>query len=125
MRGRRVSLLVPLLATVAAAQLPPQLPPNPRLAIAIGTHHVRPGGPTVENEDIALCTLTATGVGTTACTWSMLLDGSAVTLNSSVKALDILPDGSLVMAVGGDGSIADLSAIKAKDLNQSHSHLAR
>jgi hypothetical protein len=116
MRGRRVSLLVPLLATVAAAQLPPPLPPNARLAIALASHKVLPGDVTVENEDIALCTLAATGVGTTACTWSVLLDGSAVTLNSSVKALDILPDGSLVMAVGGDGSIADLSAIKAKDL---------
>jgi cysteine-rich repeat protein len=101
-----------LSAAVAAAQLPP----NPRLAIALGTHKVLPGGVTVENEDIALCALGATGDGTTSCTWSMLLDGTAVTLNSSVKALDILPNGSLVMAVGGDGSIADLSAIKSKDL---------
>jgi hypothetical protein len=77
---------------------------------------VLPGGVTVENEDIALCTLTATGAGTTACTWSAFFDGSTATLDSAVKALDVLPNGSLVMAVGGDGSIADLSAIKAKDL---------
>jgi hypothetical protein len=112
MRTQVIGTLVAVLATVASAQLPP----NPRLAISLASHKVLPGGVTVENEDIALCTLTATGLGTTACTWSMLLDGSAVTLNSSVKALDILPDGSLVMAVGGDGSIADLSAIKAGDL---------
>ncbi len=113
LRGGAVRIgLVVVLANVAAAQLPP----NPRLAISIGSHHVLPGNVTVENEDIALCALTSTGPGTTSCTWSVLFDGSANTLNSSVKALDVLPNGSLVMAVGGDGSIADLSAIKVKDL---------
>ena len=109
-------LLVVTLVTLLAATAPAQLPPNPRLAMALGSHKVLPGGVTVENEDIAVCALTATGLGTTACTWSMLFDGSAATLNSSVKALDILPNGSLVMAVGADGAIADLSAIKSKDL---------
>jgi cysteine-rich repeat protein len=112
MRRLVIGAFLGLSAVAATAQLPP----NPRLAIALGTHKVLPGGVTVENEDIALCALGSTGDGTTSCTWSVLLDGSAVTLNSSVKALDILPNGNLVMAVGGDGSIADLSAIKAKDL---------
>src|SRR5262245_5605222 len=106
------TIALALSASIATAQLPP----NPRLAIAVGSHKVLPGGVTVENEDIALCTLTATGAGTTACTWSMFFDGSVATLNTAVKALDILPNGSLVMAVGADGSIADLSAIKSKDL---------
>jgi cysteine-rich repeat protein len=106
------TIALALSASIATAQLPP----NPRLAIAVGSHKVLPGGVTVENEDIALCALTATGAGTTACTWSAFFDGSTATLNTAVKALDILPNGSLVMAVGGDGSIADLSAIKAKDL---------
>src|SRR5690242_16046823 len=94
-----VAVLAAGLAHVAAAQLPP----NPRLAISVGSHKVLPGGVTVENEDIALCTLTATGAGTTSCTWSLFFDGSAATLNTAVKALDVLPNGSLVMAVGADG----------------------
>jgi hypothetical protein len=106
MRRVVIGAFVGLSVAVATAQLPP----NPRLAIALGSHKVLPGGVTVENEDVALCALSATGAGTTACTWSVLLDGSAVTLDSAVKALDILPNGSLVLAVGGDGSIADLSA---------------
>ena len=112
MRRGLLGVVFGLGATVAAAQLPP----NPRLAIALGSHKVLPGGATVENEDIALCEFTSTGLTTTACTWSVLFDGSAAGLDSSVKALDILPNGSLVMAVGGDGSIPDLSAIKVKDL---------
>jgi cysteine-rich repeat protein len=118
---RRVSLR----ATVAVALVAPlmiyssaraQVPANPKIVVSTGSHAVLPGSVTVENEDLALCQLGSSGFENTSCTWSLFFDGSATGLNSAVKALDILPDGSLVMAVGADGSIPDLSAIKGKDL---------
>src|SRR5262249_38539541 len=92
-----------------------QIPPNPNIVISTGTHAVL-GGVTVENEDLALCQLTSFGFQNTHCTWSLFFDGSAAGLNSSVKALDVLPNGSLVLRVAADHSIPDLSTIWAKDL---------
>ena len=112
----RVALATALLSTI---DVEAQVPPNARIVISTSSHAVltgTPNGVTVENEDLALCELGSSGLDTTSCNWSLFFDGSAAGLNSSVKALDILPDGSLVMAVGGDGSIPDLSAVKTKDL---------
>jgi len=92
-----------------------QIPPNPRILVSTGTNATL-GSVSVANEDLAMCTLTSSGLGTTSCTWSLFFDGSAAGLNSSIKAVDMLPDGSLVMSVGADDSIPDLSAIKRKDL---------
>jgi len=94
--------------TIAAAQLP-------SVAISL-TSTATIGGISVADEDIIVCDPTSFGPGTTACTWRLLFDGSAAGLNSNVRALDVLPNGSLVLRVGSDGSIPDLSAIKTKDL---------
>jgi cysteine-rich repeat protein len=88
---------------------------DPRVVVALGSTAVI-GSVTVENEDLAVCSPSALGAGTTSCTWQLLFDGSAAGLNSSVKAVDLLPNGHLVMTVATDGSIPDLSAIKRKDL---------
>lgn len=75
-----------------------------------------PGCFEVENEDLIVCNPTTLGENTTACDWELFLDGSAAGLESSISAVDVLPNGSLVLRVNADGSIPDLSAIKRKDL---------
>jgi hypothetical protein len=75
-----------------------------------------PGCFAVSNEDLILCHPTSLGENTTGCDWELFLDGSEAGLESSIVALDILPNGSLVLRVNADGSIPDLSAIKRKDL---------
>ncbi len=86
-----------------------------KLVLSTASHAVL-GSVTIENEDLALCDLTSTGFENTHCDWSLFFDGSAAGLNSSVRALDILPDGSLVLEASLDNSIPDISAVKAKDL---------
>jgi hypothetical protein len=107
--------------TVAALAFGPLVGPNlaaaqlPSIAISLsGTATV--GGISVADEDIIVCDPISYGPLTTSCTWRRLFDGSAAGLNSNVRALDVLPNGSLVIRVGGDNSIPDLSAIKTKDL---------
>ena len=75
-----------------------------------------PGCFAAANEDLIVCDPISLGLNNTACDWSLFFDGSAAGLNSSIQGADVLPDGSLVIRVGADGSIPDLSAIKAKDL---------
>jgi len=75
-----------------------------------------PGCFAVANEDLIVCHPTSLGENTTGCDWELFLDGSAAGLESSVQAVDVLPNGSLVLRVSSDGSIPDLSAIKRKDL---------
>jgi hypothetical protein len=75
-----------------------------------------PGCFAAANEDLIVCDPISTGLNNTACDWSLFMDGSAAGLNSTIQGVDVLPDGSLVIRVGSDGSIPDLSAIKAKDL---------
>ena len=87
----------------------------PSLAVSIASNGTV-GGVPVANEDILVCDLVSTGETTTQCNWRLLFDGSAAGLNSSVVGMDVLPNGSLVIRVGADGSIPDLSAIKRKDL---------
>jgi hypothetical protein len=94
--------------SVAAAQLP-------SIAISLGSSATL-GSVVVKDEDIVVCDATSYGEGTTSCSWRLLFDGSAAGLNSSVKALDVLPNGNLVIRVNADSSIPDLSAIKTKDL---------
>jgi len=74
------------------------------------------GGVAFANEDLLLCDPVSLGENNTVCNWTLLFDGSAAGLTSAVKAVDILPDGSIVMRVTNDGSIPDLSALKSKDL---------
>src|SRR5262245_54325066 len=102
-----------LLAPITATS---QIPANPSIVISTGSHAVLGGTVTVENEDLALCHLTSFGFQNTHCDWSLFFDGSAAGLNSAVKALDVLPNGNLVMRVAADHSIPDLSTIRAKDL---------
>lgn len=97
-----------LWASLAAAQLP-------SIALSIGANATI-GGVDVKNEDIVICDPTSFGPGTTACTWRLLFDGSQSGLDTSVRALEVLPNGNLVIRVAADNSIPDLSAIKTKDL---------
>lgn len=97
-----------LWASIAAAQLP-------SVAISIGANATI-GGVDVKNEDIVICDPTSFGPGTTSCTWRLLFDGSQSGLDTSVRALEVLPNGNLVIRVAADNSIPDLSAIKTKDL---------
>ncbi|MCK6554578.1 thrombospondin type 3 repeat-containing protein [Candidatus Binatia bacterium] len=88
---------------------------EPKMVIAIsGSGTI--GGVPVLNEDLLLCDPVSLGENNTICDWSLLFDGSSAGLNSAVKAVDILPNGGIVMRVNIDGSIPDLSAIKSKDL---------
>ena len=75
-----------------------------------------PGCLTAQNEDLIMCDPVSLGEGNTQCRWSLFFDGSEAGLESKVMAVDILPNGDLVMRVNQDGSIPDISGIKAKDL---------
>jgi hypothetical protein len=75
-----------------------------------------PGCLMVENEDVALCRLLDSGAGTTACDWSLFFDGSAAGLSAPILALDILPDGSLLLRAAADNSIPDIAGANRKDL---------
>jgi cysteine-rich repeat protein len=66
--------------------------------------------------DVVICDPISFGPGTTACEWRLLFDGSAAGLSSNVRALEVMPNGNIVMRVSADSSIPDLSAIKTKDL---------
>jgi len=101
-------LAILMWASAAGAQLP-------SVALSLGSTATL-DGIEVKDEDIVLCDATSFGPGTTTCTWRLLFDGSAAGLSSSVKALDVLPNGNLVIRVNSDSSIPDLSAIKTKDL---------
>jgi hypothetical protein len=94
--------------SAAGAQLP-------SIAVSLGSSATL-DGVDVHDEDIVVCNAASYGPGTTSCAWHLLFDGSAAGLNSSVKALDVLPNGNLVIRVASDNSIPDLSAIKTKDL---------
>src|SRR5262245_14597836 len=87
----------------------------PKLLIATASSAVV-GGVPVNSEDLLRCDLTSVGSGSTTCTWSMLFDGSASGLNSNIIAVDMLPNGSLVMRVNSDGSIPDINGLSRKDL---------
>lgn len=75
-----------------------------------------PGCLLVENEDVALCRLLASGAGSTACDWSLFFDGSAAGLDAPILALDILPDASLLLRAAADNSIPDIAGANRKDL---------
>jgi hypothetical protein len=75
-----------------------------------------PGCLSVENEDLIMCDPVSLGENNTRCHWSLFFDGSEAGLDSRVIALDILPNGDLVIRVNGDNTIPDLSGIKRKDL---------
>lgn len=109
-RGLRMTILAAgLLGVLPAFAL------NQHIVVSTGSHAVL-GSVTVENEDLADCEATSLGENSTTCVWTHLFDGSAAGLNTSVRAVDLLSNGNLVMAVNADGSIPDLSAIKSKDL---------
>src|SRR5262245_30164296 len=101
MRRIAAFLLVATCASAASAQ---------QVVVSTASHAVL-GSVTIENEDLARCVLGSTGFESTSCTWSLFFDGSAAGLNSAVRALDLLPDGSLILEATLDGSIPDLSAI--------------
>src|SRR5262249_38505884 len=103
---RHAARLTLAILTIAALAGPRLAAAQDAVAIATASHAVL-GSVTVENEDIALCRLTSTGFQNTHCNWSILFDGSAAGLNTSVRSLDILPNGSLVIGAAADNSIPD------------------
>jgi hypothetical protein len=112
----RAAVVVAVVVTLGAFGAPPAADAQLQsVAIAIGGNATL-GSVSVTNDDIVICDPISYGPGTTSCNWRLLFDGSTVGLNSSVRALDVLPNGNLVIRVGGDNSIPDLSAIKTKDL---------
>ena len=112
--SRRLSrcLFVAFVSVVTASTAAAQLP---SIAMSLGGP-ANLDGLAVADEDIVICDPSSFEPGTTACTWRLLFDGSAAGLNSNVRALEVLPNGNLVMRVSADSSIPDLSAIKTKDL---------
>lgn len=109
LRSVRTALLaVALLVSPARAQLP-------RLVVSLGSSGVV-GGVSAGNTDLLLCDPDSLGAGGTQCTWSLLLDGSAVGLTSSVSGLDVLPDRRLVLRIGSQASVPGVGAVSPKDL---------
>ncbi len=74
-----------------------------------------PGCLVVENEDVAMCQPVTDDDGP-ACLWSLFFDGSAAGLDAPIRALDVLPDGSLLMRAAADNSIPDIAGVNRKDL---------
>lgn len=99
----------PLLAADPAAAV------NPQVLVSLGANATI-GSVTAANEDLLVCDAVTLGENNTTCNWSLFFDGSAAGLNSSIDAVELLPNGSLVIRAAADGSIPDLSAIKRKDL---------
>lgn len=87
-----------------------------KILISVGNNANLPGGLAIANEDIAQCDLATSGETTTSCTWSLFFDGDLAGLQSKVHAVDVLPDGSLVMAVSADNSVPDINGLERKDL---------
>lgn len=70
----------------------------------------------VENEDLAMCRPLSLGSGTTTCDWSLFFDGSEAGLDAPVRALDVLPDGSLVLRAAADNGVPDIAGVDRTDL---------
>lgn len=70
----------------------------------------------LENEDLAMCRPVTLGEDNTACDWSLFLDGSAAGLDAPVRALDVLPDGSLLVRAAADNSVPDIAGVDRWDL---------
>src|SRR5690242_19764831 len=112
-RRTPASILLAALAIVfsssaARAQLP-------KLVLSLGENATL-GSVNARNEDLVLCDPVSLGENTTSCDWSLFFDGSAAGLSTSVQAVDVLPNGNLVLRVAADTSVPDLSALKRKDL---------
>ncbi len=75
-----------------------------------------PGCLVVENEDVAMCRPLGLGPGGTACDWSLFFDGSEAGLDAPVRALDVLPDGSLVLRAAADNGVPDIAGVDRTDL---------
>ena len=71
---------------------------------------------TVQNNDIAMCASTSAGPTIEACHWSLFFDGEAAGLDAGIRALDVLPDGSLVLRAAADNSVPDIAGVNHKDL---------
>src|SRR5437867_177226 len=97
--GRAIGLGA-LAATLTIAQ-PQAAFALPKLIIATSSAAVV-GSIPVGPEDLLVCQLTSIGVGSTNCNWSLLFDGSTAGLNSAIEAVDMLPDGSLIIRAGSD-----------------------
>ena len=105
------------LATLALVTLlvRPALAVLPQLVIGTGTPAVV-GGIPVAPQDLVRCALDAVGAGASTCHWSPFFDGKAAGLQTSIGALDVLPDGSLVMRVDADGAVQGLSGLTRTDI---------
>src|SRR5258708_10135020 len=93
-------MLVTLLVRPALAVLP-------QLVIGTGTT-AQLGGVRLAPPDLALCALDSVGGGTSACRWSLFFDGKLAGLQTTIGALDVLPDGSLVLRADSDVSVPAL-----------------
>lgn len=70
----------------------------------------------LDNEDIAMCTPKSSEGPVSECDWSVFFDGNAAGLNASIRAMDVLRDGSLVLRTAADNSVPDLAGVNRKDL---------
>ncbi|HYD48453.1 MAG TPA: hypothetical protein VEB21_08905, partial [Terriglobales bacterium] len=85
-------------------------------ATACGNDLDCPGCIEVQNNDIAMCVPAGTGELIDGCQWSLFFDGGAAGLDAGIRALDVLPDGSLVLRAAADNSVPDIAGVNHKDL---------
>lgn len=71
---------------------------------------------TVENRDVAMCKPVSLGADATSCQWSLFFDGAKAGLNAPIHALEIMPDGSLLLRTSADNAIPDISGANRRDL---------
>jgi len=87
----------------------------PQLVIGVGAPAVV-GGIALDPADLLRCRLGATGAGHTQCTWTRFFDGDGAGLHAAVDALEVLPDGSLVVRPDADGAVPSLPGLRKTDL---------
>ena len=93
----------------AATQVCPPCMPSPRAVMAFGATVTLPGNVVVNGCDLA-------AFDTGAATWATYFDGDDVGLAGKlVNAAVLLPDGDLVLAIDGGGSLAGLAGGPAGD----------
>lgn len=88
------------------------------LLISLGAAGPIPGLGTVDDSDVVRFDATSTG-DVTAGSFSMYVDASDVGLTTDaedVDAVDVLPDGRVVLSMTGKGSVASIATIQDEDL---------
>src|SRR5689334_6432706 len=114
MDGERYLLLVSAGLCGVALLVQPARAQLPRVVVSLGSAGVI-GGVSAGSTDLLLCDPEALGADGTQCSWSLLLDGSAVGITSTIAGLDVLPDRRLVLRVGSQ-NVPGVGAVTPKDL---------